>query len=296
MKRVIITGGSGFVGSNTIPLLEEKGYEVINFDLKEGFDVRKRYQLKNVIKKGDKVLHLAAIARFAEADENPLLAFETNYEGTKNVAEVCKENGAERLVYSSTGSVYMPIDEEPPIKETFKAKGNSVYACTKFAAEEAIRKSGMKHIILRYAHLYGEGKVGHGAIGGFISRMSRGLAPILYGGKQSNDFTYVKDIALANLTALEIDKEEAFNQAYNIGTGEELTTEEVFNILADRFDYHKEFEKFPIRTVDPLRFMFDVSKAEQVLGFKAKYNFKDGLDDYLKVGTIPGWINRDGKA
>lgn len=294
--KIVITGGSGFVGSNTIPLLAEKGYPIFNFDLKEGFDIRSICQLKNVIKKGDKVLHLAAIARFAEADANPLVAFETNFEGTRNVVQVCKENGAERLVYSSTGSVYMPIDQEPPIAENFPAKGNSVYGCTKFAGEEAIRTEGIRYIILRYAHLYGEGKTGHGAIGGFINRMSRGLAPTLYGGIQSNDFTYVKDIAIANLMALETENPEAFNQVYNIGTGEELTTEEVFKIMADRFNYHKEFERFRVRTVDALRFMFDVSKAERLLGFKAKFNFKEGLDDYLKNGTIPGWINRDGNA
>ena len=135
MSKVIITGGSGFVGVNTIKFLKEKGFEVFNFDLvngEEGFkwDIRNKYQLTEVIEEGDKVLHLAAIARFAEADANPKLAWETNVLGTKNVAEVCKENKAERLVYSSTGSVYMPIDEEPPITENFKARGNSVYGCS----------------------------------------------------------------------------------------------------------------------------------------------------------------------
>jgi len=294
--KIIVTGGSGFVGSNTIPVLEERGYGVLNFDLTEGLDIRNINQLLGAIEPGDKVLHLAAIARFAEADADPLTAWETNVLGTQNVAKACKEKGAERLVYSSTGSVYMPINEEPPITEKFIAKGNSVYGCSKYIGEESIRRENVKHIILRYAHLYGEGKVGHGAIGGFISRMSRGLAPTLYGGKQSNDFTYVKDIALANLIALTTDKPLVFNEVYNIGTGEELTTEDVFNIMAERFNYHKAFERFPVRTVDPLRFMFSVEKAEKLLGFKAKYNFKDGLDDYLKGGSIPGWIDRDGNA
>jgi len=276
--KIIVTGGSGFVGSHTITALREKGYEVLNFDLSQ-YDIRDYYQVKTAINKGDKVLHLAAIARFAEADDDPLLCYETNVKGTENIAKACKEKGAERLVYSSTGSVYMPIEQEPPITEEFKCRGNSVYACSKFVAEEIIRKLEIPHIILRYAHLYGEGKIGHGAIGGFIDRMNRGLAPRLYGGRQSNDFTYIKDIVQANILALETDK---LNETYNIGTGEELSTEGVFKTLADFFDYHKEFERLPLRVVDPLRFVFDISKAKRELGYEPKYNFKHGIEDWLK--------------
>ena len=290
--KTVVTGSEGFVGMNTIPLLEKAGHNVFRFDLRTGYDIRDYDQLKSFINKGDKVLHLAAIARFAEADADPYTAWETNVLGTLNVARVCKENGAERMVYSSTASVYMPIDQEPPITEDFPAKGNSVYGCSKYIGEQAIKRTDIPYIILRYAHLYGEGKLGHGAVGGFISRMTRGLTPTLYGGKQSNDFTYVKDIAIANLMALTVDNPEALNETYNIGTGEELTTEECFNIMAEKFGYDKELERFPARTVDPLRFVFDIKKAEKLLGFKAKYNFRDGLDDYLKTGTIPGWINR----
>lgn len=277
--KIVITGGSGFVGGNTIPALKEKGYEVLNFDLKEGYDIRNENELRNVIEAGDKVLHLAAIARFAEADADPLLAYVTNVLGTKNVANVCKEKGVERLVYSSTGSVYMPIEQEPPITEELKARGNSVYGCAKYQGELYIKQAEIPYVILRYAHLYGEGKIGHGAIGGFIDRMNRGLSPVLYGGKQSNDFTYIKDIVEANIKALET---ENINDTYNIGTGEEMTIEGVFETLADIFDYHKEFERLPMRTVDPLRFVFDVSKAKSKLGFEAKYSFKQGMTDWLK--------------
>jgi len=187
--RVIVSGGSGFVGKPTIHALKELGYTVFNYDILEGYDIRDRWQLESVVEKGDKILHLAAVARFAEADDNPLLAYETNVYGTRNVGKVAKAKGAERIVYSSTGSVYMPIEETGAITEEFKARGNSVYGCSKFLGEEYVRKYEVPFVILRYAHLYGEGKIGHGAIGGFIDRMERGLAPKLYGGKQGNDFT-----------------------------------------------------------------------------------------------------------
>ena len=112
--------------------------------------------------------------------------------------------------------------------------------------------------------------------------MNRGLSPVLYGGKQSNDFSYIKDIVQANILALETKKTSAINQAYNIGTGDELTTIEVFERLKEYFGYDKGFEMLPLRTVDPLRFVFDIIKARRWLGYNPKYRFKDGIEDWFK--------------
>jgi len=275
--KVVVTGGSGFVGSHTIKALEQKGYDVFNYDLKEGYDIRDINQLQGVINKGDKVLHLAAVARFDKSDNDPIFAFETNGMGSYNISSVCTQKDAERLVYSSTGSVYMPIEEEPPITERFKCRGNSLYGCSKYVGELYVQLF-QRYVVLRYAHLYGEGKVGSGAVNTFISRMERGLKPILYGGKQSADFTYIKDIVNANILALET---ENVNQVYNIGSGEELPTERVFNILSELLGYNKGYERLPSRTVDSLRFVFDISKARKQLGYKPKYSFRKGMKDYL---------------
>ena len=119
--RILITGSRGFVGTETSKLLEKMGHELVNYDLLNGYDIRSQPQLEHVIlnNKPDRILHLAAIARFAEADADPQLAFETNVEGTKNVSELASTYHIP-VVYSSTGSVYMPITEEPPITENFK--------------------------------------------------------------------------------------------------------------------------------------------------------------------------------
>src|SRR5690606_14742979 len=106
------------------------------------------------------------------------------------------------LVYASTGSVYMPITQTPPITEDFRACGNSVYACSKYLGELYVRASRVPWIILRYSHLYGKEKRHHGLIGGFLDRINFGMAPVLYGGKQSNDFMYIDDTARANMFAL----------------------------------------------------------------------------------------------
>lgn len=278
MFKILITGDRGFVGAETRKVLEAEGHEVIGYDLMGGFDIKDSAQLDGVVRneRPDRILHLAAIARFADADKDPKLAFETNVIGTANVAHVAKKYHVP-VVYSSTGSVYMPITNfTGTIKEDWAAKGNSVYGCTKYMGELYIREV-TPHIILRYAHLYGKEKRMHGLIGGFVDRISRGLAPTLYGGKQSNDFTYIIDVARANMAAL-VAPWDKWNQVYNIGTGEELSAEDAGKIICEFTGWKGEIEMKEARTVDPERFAFDCSKAEIMLGFKAEFDFRKGLE------------------
>lgn len=280
--KVLITGDRGFVGNATKGRFES----VVGYDIMDGYDIRDANQLHNVItrEEPDRILHLAAIARFADADKDPKLAFETNVIGTKVVVDACKRHHIP-LVYASTGSVYMPIIRPPPITEDFECRGNSVYGCTKYVGELYV-KTHTPHIILRYAHLYGQEKRMHGLIGGFMDRVDRGLKPVLYGGKQSNDFTYIKDVATANYLALNAPWDK-WNQAYNIGTGEELRADQAAKVICDCAGYTGEIEFKEGRTVDPEHFVYDVKKAEVMLGFKAKYTFVKGLEDMFKDGE-PG--------
>ena len=298
--KILITGDRGFVGSETRKLIESKlttnpsvpvtadeipkEHQVIGYDLMDRFDIRDSAQFENVIAltHPDRILHLAAIARFSDADKDPQLAFETNVIGTMNVVRAAKKFHIP-LVYSSTGSVYMPIqDYTGAIKEDWAAKGNSVYGCTKFAGETYVREHN-PHIILRYAHLYGKEKRMHGLIGGFLERIERGLTPTLYGGKQSNDFTYIADIARANYLALTAPWDK-WNQIYNIGTGEEISAKAAGEEVCKALNWPKsKIEIKTARTVDPERFWFDCSKADRMLGFKAEYTFAKGLKDMFSV-------------
>jgi UDP-glucose 4-epimerase len=277
--KILVTGGSGFVGSETIKLLIKEGHTVFNYDIMSGFDIRDRQQFEEIVarERPDRILHLAAIARFADADKDPALALETNVHGTLTVASVASKYHVP-IVYASTGSCYMPIKGTPPITESFEAVGNSVYGCTKRLGEIYIEQQKNPWIILRYAHLYGKEKRMHGLIGGFLDRINRGLAPTLYGGKQSNDFTYILDVARANLLALTTPWDK-WNQHYNIGTGEELTAEEAGKLVCEVAGYEGKIETKEGRTVDPERFVFSVEKAKVMLGFKAEYDFKKGLED-----------------
>ena len=276
--KVLVTGDKGFVGLETVKSLDGN---YIGYDVMDGFDIRDIEQLEAVVReeRPTAILHLAAIARFTDSDRNPLLAFETNVLGTKNIVEVCAKRHIP-LVYASTGSVYMPITRSPPITEDFECKGNSVYGCTKFMGEEYVRRHS-PHIILRYAHLYGNEKRMHGLIGGFLDRIERGLAPMLYGGQQSNDFTYIKDVVQANLLALKSPWDK-WNQTYNIGTGQEITSEDAGRLICDLSRYKGEMTIREGRTVDPSRFVYSIEKAKTMLGYEPKYNFHDGLKDMFE--------------
>jgi len=279
--KVMITGHLGFIGQETVKQLQQEGIQIVGYDILDGYDIRDFNQLKKFVEehKPHRVLHLAAIARFAEADKNPRLCFETNHVGTSNVANVCKMYHIP-MVYASTGSVYMPITQEPPITEEFRPIGNSQYGCSKYIGETFVEEVN-PHIILRYSHIYGKEKRGHGLIGGYWARIQRGMKPMLYGGDQSNDFCYVEDIAMANVLALKAGW-DAWNQVYNIGTGEELTAEEAGNIVCKITGWKGGVEKVKARTVDPKRFAYDISKAQMMLGYYPKWTFEQGMAEMFK--------------
>lgn len=273
--KVMLTGDLGFVGSATKRLL---GNEWVGYDLMRGQDIRDIGQLKAFIEaeKPTHILHLAAISRFADCKRDPRLALETNVLGTSNIVEVAKHFHLP-LVYSSTGSVYMPISETPPITEKFQAEGNSQYGCTKYQAELFVEEH-TPHIILRYGHIYGAEKRNEGLIGNAWTRIERGLKPQLYGGSQSTDFIYVKDIAQANVLALKAPW-HVWNQIFNIGTGEELAIKDAAETVCEVFGWDKGVEVTPARIVDSDRFVYDISKARQQLKFEPKYSFREGLED-----------------
>lgn len=283
--RILVTGSSGAVGSATVPLIEPD--DLIRYDILDQLaDIRNPAELARRIGdyQPDRILHLAAVARFADADSDPLRAYSTNVQGTEVVAEAA-ERFSIPLVYASTGSVYMPVEQIPPITEDFTARGNSVYGVTKYLGELMVRKIRSPWIILRYAHIYGHQKMGKGLIGSFLDRMNRGLAPVLYGGRQSNDFTYIDDIATANLKALTAPW-DAWNQVYNIGTGEEISAEDAVTQMADVFGYKGPVEHRPSRDVDASRFVYDVRKATERLGFTAEHSFRMGLEQ-MAEGMVP---------
>jgi UDP-glucose 4-epimerase len=228
---------------------------------------------------GDKVLHLAAIARFETAKANPQLAVRVNIEGTLNIIQACIEKKAERLVYSSTGSVYS-LDAPVPIREDAPREPSSLYGLTKKMAEDWIEfyKNQLPYVILRYGYIYGKDK-DWGAVGAFIKRLSNNQRPVVFGGNQTNDFVYVKDVTRANILALET---QYTNMAYNIGTGRATSIRDVceYCIKAMKSDLKMKIER--ARVFDYPIFVYDISKARTLLDFEPKWNVLNGITDMVK--------------
>ena len=291
--KVIVTGANGFIGIHTIRDLLKKGYHVEAVDIKtEGlkeFSNNNRCgihsldildeDLKHLIEMGDKVLHLAAVARFETAKANPQLAVRVNAEGTLNIIQACIEKKADRLVYSSTGSVYS-LDAPVPIREDAPREPSSIYGLTKRMAEDWIMFYGnqLPYVILRYGYIYGKGK-DWGAVGAFLKRLSNNERPIVFGGNQTNDFVCVKDIVEANRLALET---QYTNQAYNIGTGRATSIKDVCEYCIKAMKSNLKMKIEPARTFDYQVFVYDISRARTLLRFEPKWNVLNGITDMVK--------------
>jgi len=292
--RVVVTGANGFIGLHTVRELLNAGYDVIAVDIVTS-NLRTLFHgnehckihianildenLESLIKEGDKVLHLAAIPRFDEARENPQKAVRVNVEGTLNVLQICVQKKAERLVHGSTGSVYgrsVPI----PIREDAAREPDSVYGLTKKQAEDWIIFYGnrLPYVILRYGYVYGKGK-DWGAIGAFLKCLKEGKRPVIFGGKQTNDFIHVKDIVQANLLALET---SYIRNTFNIGSSRATSIKDVCELCIRAMKSDLTMEVKPARAFDFPVFVYDISKAQTLLGFEPKWNLFDGIEDILK--------------
>lgn len=290
--RIIVTGANGFIGKCTIEALLNAGYEVLAIDLSlsrlEEFKDNPKFsaviedinssQFKNHIRYGDKVLHLAAITLFEQCEENPQKAIIINVLGTLNVIKVCIEKHAERLVYSSSGAVYSRT-ARTPIREDEPRLPSSVYGWTKKQAEDWILyfANELPYIILRYGYIYGKEK-NWGAIGKFLTLIKNNEKPVIFGGDQISDFTYVDDIVQANLLALET---KHLNQIYNIGTGIPTSIKDICKLCQDALNKDVGYELKPARPFDLSFFVYDVSKARIILRYNPKWTLKEGIKDVI---------------
>lgn len=292
--KVVVTGANGFVGFHTIRALLDAGYDVTALDVSDSrlqpefkgnnhctiakADILDE-NLNRFIDLGDKVLHLAAVPRFEQASQNPRNAVRINVEGTINVIQACVEKKAERLVYSSTGSVYsrnVPV----PIREDATREPESIYGLTKKQAEDWVFIYGhrLPYVILRYGYIYGKDK-DWGAIGAFLKNLKEGKRPTIFGGKQTNDFIYIKDVVQANLLALET---EHTRQAYNIGTGRATSIKDVCQLCIKAIKSDLTMDLKPAREFDFSVFVYDISKAQALLKFDPTWNLYEGVEDMIK--------------
>jgi UDP-glucose 4-epimerase len=303
--RALVTGGAGFIGSNLVDALLDRGDEVTVVDnlasgkrenltgaLSRGAafeeaDIRDADRMRSVFASArpDIVFHLAAQIDVRRSIEDPAWDAAVNVVGTINVLEAARLSGVKRVVDTSTGGAIYGEAEVMPTPETSPPRPMAAYGQSKFCAEAYCgwyeRLYGLSSVILRYGNVYGPRQDPHGEAGVvaiFCGKVLAGETPLIYGdGRQTRDYTYVGDIVAANLAAA---AHPEAHGAYNIGTGTESTVIDVLSALrraAGLSDDALQPQFAPPRTGELQRSSLDVTRARAELGFTAETDLLAGM-------------------
>jgi UDP-glucose 4-epimerase len=302
-KRILVIGGAGLIGSHVVEeLLKEDVKEVIIYDnfcrgtfenvegaladprcriFEIGGDILQTDILNAAMEDADGVIHLAALW-LLQCHEFPRAAFDVNIRGTFNILEACVASKVERLVYSSSASVYGDAVEEP-MTENHPYNNWTFYGATKIAGEHMFkayhRRYGLNGVGLRYMNVYGPRQDYKGSYVAVMMKMldniDKGIPPVVFGdGSQAYDFIYVGDTARANVCALKSDVPFGF---YNVGRGIKTSVRELTELILKitnsslSIQYEQAGQTFVTNRVG------DPTAAERDLGFTWKVDLEDGL-------------------
>ncbi|MBK7490517.1 MAG: SDR family oxidoreductase [Bacteroidales bacterium] len=309
-KRVLVTGGAGFIGSSICHDLLERGNEVIcldnfatgkrenisdlrgnpKFKLIDG-DIRDIETCHKAVKGVDVVLHQAALGSVPRSIADPATTNAVNINGFLNMLIATRDAGIQRFVYASSSSVYGDSPELPKVEER-TGKVLSPYAITKLVNEEYARVFGslygMETIGLRYFNVFGRRQDPNGPYAAVITKFTMAFmkyeSPVINGdGSNSRDFTYIDNVVLANNLAATAENPAAINQGYNVACGDSVNLNEMTSMLRGYLA-----EKDPkIADVNPLHgpnragdiphSMASIGKAVRLLGYKPMVRFREGL-------------------
>lgn len=306
-RRILVIGGAGFIGSHVVgELLKTDVGQVVIYDnfargkltnisayledprcilYPNGGDIRDIDVLNDAMIGIDGVVHLAAMW-LLHCKDFPRTAFHVNIEGTFNVLEACVKNNVQRLVYSSSASVYGDA-VEVPMTESHPFNNRNFYGATKIAGESMCRafhdRYGLSYVGLRYMNVYGPHQDQTAAYTGVIPIMLNKIdaqeAPVINGdGTQAYDFISVHDTARCNVLALEADVTDKF---YNVGTGVQTSIRELCNLILELKESSLKVTYKPYSADDARRLVQNrigcPEKAKGDLGFFYKDSLRDGL-------------------
>ncbi len=301
-KRVLITGGAGFIGSHLVERLSGRNLVTVFDDLSTGslrnleavpHEVRVKRSsvlhpkvLATAMKDHEVVYHLAAKTSVPESVKKPQEYWRTNVEGTLNVLKAAVDAGARRVVFASSAAVYGNVEGSPTV-ETQKPAPASPYATTKmvgeFACEEIASLKGIETVVLRIFNVYGPRQPTTSSYASVIPTFCTAIAanrPIeIHGdGDQTRDFLYIDDLA----EALELAGDKAVaGQTFNVGSGTATSVAQVANVLSEITNAPVRALRKESRPGDVRHSRADIGKAAARLGFTPHTSLRDGLDKTL---------------
>ena len=294
--KVLVTGGSGFVGRETVKLLQRSGYAVTVLDKAEkpeDFQNVKyiRGDLQNAAKcvvacaGQDFVVHLAAKPRIPESFIDPDSYFDDNVTGTKNILTAASAVGVRKFVYCSSSSIYG--NNPPPHKPYHKPDPLNYYAMTKLFGEHLCKQYknmfNLDYTILRFFTVYGPEQPGCDDKGLMIAKFARlakeGKTLTVHGdGELRRDYIHVSDVAAAIVAAVET---RVKSEIFNVGTGHNISVNSVVDILRE-FVPDVQVENVDVLKGYAKETLADISKAKKLLGWSPKVSQTDGIRSYYK--------------
>jgi len=285
-KKIIVTGGAGFIGSHLVDRLIAEGNEVTVIDNQSSdsngkyywnvkannttFDICSYKNIRPLFDGVDYVFHLAAEARIQPTLKNPILAAQSNVVGTCTILQCAKEAGVKRVMYSSTSSAY-GLKNEPPLKEDMDNDCLNPYSVTKTGGEELCKMYtklfGLETVVFRYFNVYGDRqplKGQYAPVVGIFLRQSKNNEPmtIVGDGEQRRDFTHVDDIVEANIRAATYDN--VVGETINVGSGTNHSVLEIAKYIGT------EYKHIPSRKGESKITLADTSKINSLLKFIPK--------------------------
>ena len=311
-KKILVTGGAGFIGSNLTEALLKLNNEVIcldnfatgkeenitpfltnpNYTLIEG-DIRKLSDCQLAVKGVDYVLHQAALGSVPRSIKDPITSNEVNVSGFLNMLTASRDSGVKRFIYAASSSTYGDSEALPKVEEKI-GKPLSPYAITKYVNElyaDVFSKTyGLETIGLRYFNVFGRKQDPNGAyaavIPKFVSQFMAGESPVINGnGEFSRDFTYIDNVIQANLLSITTKNKKAINTVYNVAFGERNTLKDLVELLKKQlteFDSKiKDIQVIygPNRVGDIPHSLASVDKAKNLLGYNPQFSLEKGLKE-----------------
>ena len=298
--RYLVTGGAGFIGSNTVDELVRRGHSVVVLDdLSSGkednlAEIRNKITfikgsitdievVRKAMHEAEYVLHLGARTSVPRSVKDPIDTNKINIEGTLNVLVAAKELKVKRVVFAASSSAYGETPTLPKV-ETMQPQPISPYGVTKYVGElygqTFGRCYGLENVSLRYFNIFGPrqdpGSPYSGVLAKFCAAFLEETQPLVFGdGEQTRDFTYVENAVQANLLACEAPN--ASGKVFNVGVGERISLNEVLRELGKIAGKRLAAKYEPPRDGDIRDSQADISQARECLEYNPQVSFEEGL-------------------
>lgn len=311
-KKILVTGGAGFIGSHLAETLLNKGYKVTVLDDFSGGSVNNIRHLFNfpnfklirgsvedielirrVTMNINIIFHLAAKINVDESIMEPRKTIATNINGTTNILESSLENDIEHIIFASSSEVYGSA-EYTPMCEKHPLNPASPYAASKAAADRLCASYyiayGLPVTILRSFNTYGHRQKSSGyggVISIFIRKVLNNMPPVIYGsGTQTRDYMYIEDAITAYMLTLD-NRKKVVGETINFGTGKDYQIKDIAMLIISLLGKEEELEPVYVepRPGEVMQLCANISKASKILGFRPQHSLEEGLKKYIQWYT-----------